>query len=91
MLRRSSRNLLHLITYMNMKKISSFLSDSSYQFLSKPFRYLKRRMKKFKACKVKATPTKPLSVSQARQHQYAVEFMEALDDELLSLRNMECY
>ena len=44
-----------------------------------------------KACKAKAIPTIPLSVAQARQHQYAKEFTEALDDELLSLRIMKCY
>jgi hypothetical protein len=50
------------------EEISSFLSDSNYQFMSKPFPYLKRRMNQAKARKAKAIPTIPLSVSQARQH-----------------------
>ena len=73
------------------EEISSFLSDSTYQVLSKPFLYLKRRLNQFKACKAKALPNIPLSISQARQHAYATEFMAALDDELLSLRTMDCY
>ena len=48
-------------------------------------------MNQAKACKAKAIQTIPLSVAQARQHQYATEFMEALDNELLSLRKMESY
>jgi hypothetical protein len=58
---------------------------------SKPFPYLKRKMNQAKACKTKAIPTIPLSVAQARQHQYATDFMEALDNELLTLRKMECH
>ena len=48
-------------------------------------------MNQAEARKSKAIPTIPLPVAQARQHQYATEFMNALDDELLSLRQMECY
>ena len=47
------------------EEISSFLPDSTYQFISKPFPYLKRRMNQAKACKAKAIPTIPLSVAQA--------------------------
>jgi len=32
-----------------------------------------------------------MSVPQAHQHKYANEFMQALEEELLTLRNMECY
>ena len=43
-------------------------------------------MNQAKACKAKAIPIIPSTVAQARQHQYATEFMEAL-----SLRKIECY
>ena len=48
-------------------------------------------MNQAKARKAKAIPTIPLSVAQAQQHQHATKFMNALDDELLSLRQMGCY
>ena len=53
------------------EEISSFLSDSNYQFVPQPFPYLKRRLNQFKASKAKALPNIPLSLSQARQHEYA--------------------
>jgi hypothetical protein len=48
-------------------------------------------MNQFKACKTKAIPNITLSLSQALKHEYATEFMAALDDELLSVRTMDCY
>ena len=48
-------------------------------------------MDQFKTCRAMTIPTIPMSVPQACQHKYAIEFMRGLDDELLSSLNTECY
>jgi len=66
--------------------ISSFILDCNNQFTSSHFPYLKRCLNR-----VKRIPTIPASGSQACYHKYAHEIMQALGDELLSLRDIECY
>jgi len=90
MTRRFFYNLLLSITCMNMKKFLHFFNFNR-QFTASPFPYRKRRLNPFKTYQSKAIASISASVSQARQQKYAFEFMQALDDELLSLRSMECY
>jgi len=73
------------------EEIFSFLSDFNYQFTSSPFSYLNRFLNQIKICLSKTIQTIPMYVSQARQHKFANGFIQAFDDELLCLRNMECY
>jgi hypothetical protein len=71
--------------------VDFLLAETQYEFTTKKIRYLQRRINQLKTRKQYTVPTIPLSVKQARQHQYAAGFMAALNDELSSLKNMSTF
>jgi hypothetical protein len=74
--------------------IEEVIQDSNYTFVSKLVRRPNgkiRRANMLRARKTISISDEPMSIEQALQHPYAVEFMQAFGDEIQSLKDMKTF